>query len=256
MRVDDLHPREQEFEVGFDDLVDRDELVRLYHQQARQDLRHLDPGEHALVGLRIAQPDRDRQAERGDVRERVAGIDGERCEHREDLIEEPLPQRLVVLRHRVVVDDRHTLGGQALAEVEEDRRVLGDELEHALPSLRELLCRRATVRRAGDGPGLHLLAQPGDADLEELVEVAGKDRRELHAFEERVALVPGFVQDPRVELEPRQLAVQVGELRSCSLGLPSGARRDRSLGWRSWIYGHASERLLDLRLAGEDSTAL
>ena len=89
-----------------------DELVVLDLEQARQDLRHLDPGEHALAGLRVAQPDRDRQAERRDVRERVAGVDRERREDREDLVEEALAERLVVLRHVAVVDDRDALGGQ------------------------------------------------------------------------------------------------------------------------------------------------
>ena len=73
---------------------------------------HLDPGEAALAGLRVAQPDRDRQAERRDVRERMAGVDRERREDREDLVEEALAERLVVLRDRGVVDDLDALGGE------------------------------------------------------------------------------------------------------------------------------------------------
>ena len=40
----------------------QDEARRLDLDEARQDLRHLDPGEAALAGLRVAQADRDRQA--------------------------------------------------------------------------------------------------------------------------------------------------------------------------------------------------
>ncbi len=61
------------------------------------------------------------------------------------------------------------------------------ELEDALARRGQLLGRRVAVGRAGDGAGLDLLAQAGDPDLEELVEVAGEDGQELHALQERVA---------------------------------------------------------------------
>ena len=89
--------------------------------------------------------------------------------------------------------------------------MVGDELEDARARGRELLLGGPAVGRAGDLAGLDLLAQAGDADLEELVEVAGEDGQELDPLEQRVALVARLVQDPRVELEPRQLAVEVRE---------------------------------------------
>ena len=72
----------------------------------------------------------------------------------------------------------------------------------------------AGVRPSGarvTAAGLDLLAQAGDADLEELVEVAREDRQELDPLEQWVPGVARFVQDPRVELQPRQLAVEVRE---------------------------------------------
>ena len=48
----------------------------------------------------------------------------------------------------------------------------------------------------------------GDADLVELVEVAGEDRGELHPLEQGQLGVLGQRQHPLVEVEPRQLAVQ------------------------------------------------
>ncbi len=94
-----------------------------------------------------------------------------------------------------------------------DRRVVGDELEDALARGGQLLVGGPAVGRAGDLAGLDLLAQAGDPDLEELVEVAGEDGQELDPLEQRVALVARLVQDAGVELEPRQLAVQVRERR-------------------------------------------
>ena len=200
---------------------------RLDLDEARQDLRHLDPGEAALAGLRVAQPDRDRQAQRRDVRERVARIDRERRQDREDLVEEALAERLVVLRDRRVVDELDALGGERPADRDEDRRVVGDELEDALAGGGELLVGGPAVGRAGDLAGLDLLAQAGDPDLEELVEVAGEDGQELDPLEQRVALVARLVEDAGVELEPRQLAVEVREGRLRARARGAGVARPR-----------------------------
>src|SRR5208282_3997088 len=48
-----------------------------------------------------------------------------------------------------------------------------------------------------------------DPDLEELVEVVRVDRQEAQALEQRHGRVLGEVQDPLVELEERQLPVDV-----------------------------------------------
>jgi hypothetical protein len=77
----------------------------------------------------------------------------------------------------------------------------------------------------GDGPqllfGRHAiggtLAQPdGDlllearhANLEELIQVGGKNAEEFHPLEERGALVDRLVQHSAVELQPGQLAIDV-----------------------------------------------
>ncbi len=49
--------------------------------------------------------------------------------------------------------------------------------------------------------------EAGDADLEELVEVRRRDRQEPELLQERVRGVAGLFQDPLVEVEPAQLAV-------------------------------------------------
>ena len=48
-----------------------------------------------------------------------------------------------------------------------------------------------------------------DTHLEELVEVGAEDREELRALEQRQRRVLGEREDPRVELEPGELAVEI-----------------------------------------------
>ena len=59
-------------------------IRRRERHPARQDLGHLDPGE-ALLAVRTAQHHGEREAQVGDVRERVARVDGERGEDRKDV---------------------------------------------------------------------------------------------------------------------------------------------------------------------------
>ena len=51
-------------------------------------------------------------------------------------------------------------------------------------------------------PGVDLVVQAGDADHEELVDVAGEDRAELHALEQRDVRVLGELEHALVELQP------------------------------------------------------
>jgi hypothetical protein len=73
--------------------------------------------------------------------------------------------------------------------------------------------------------------QPGDTDLEELVQVRREDRAEAEAVEERDGLVLGELQHAAVELEVRELSVEEAPLRRgldvsrhAALSIGSGAR--------------------------------
>ena len=118
--------------------------------------------------------------------------------------------------------------------------MLGDEFEDALARGGELLLGGPAVGRAGGLAGLDLLAQPGDADLEELVEVVREDGQELDPLEQRIALVAGLEQDAGVELEPRQLAVEVREVDFGRAARRRGRGGDRRSGVarRGSIGGH------------------
>ena len=161
--LDDLHAAEQQVEVGLDDLVEQHEAVRLDLVEPRQDLGDLDPGEAPLVGLRVAQPDRDREAERRDVRERVARVDRERRQDRVDLVDEPLAEGGVVLGDRGVLDDLDA--GSAASDLRISAQVAlwsGDELEDPVAGRGELLAGGPAVGRRRRRPGVELLAQAGD----------------------------------------------------------------------------------------------
>ena len=82
--------------------------------------------------------------------------------------------------------DRDSLGGERRAQIALPQPGLERrELEHALADPRECLLRREAVGRAHDDARLRLTEQPGDPHLEELVQVRGEDRAELHALEKR-----------------------------------------------------------------------
>lgn len=74
--------------------------------------------------------------------------------------------------------------------------------------------RQGLVRLQAVGTGLFtgegdLLLQPGDADLEKLIQVAGKDQQELQPLQQRVGLVQRLLQHADVELQLRQLPMDV-----------------------------------------------
>ena len=138
----------------------------------------------------------------------MAGVHGEGCQHREDLVVEAAPKGLVVLRDLVVVVDLHAFRGQLRADLRPDVGVVGDELPDAVADGVQLLGGREAVEAVVDAARLVLAPQAGHPDLEELVQVGREDREELHALQERVARVASLVQDARVELDPGELAVE------------------------------------------------
>ena len=104
----DLHAREQRVEVGGDDLLERHEALAVgHHHEPGQQQRHLHPGEAPLVGDRVAHDDGQVQRQVRDVRERVAGVDGQRREHREDALLEHLVEVLAVVLVELVPAGEH-----------------------------------------------------------------------------------------------------------------------------------------------------
>lgn len=81
------------------------------------------------------------------------------------------------------------------------------QLEHALLHFAECGLRHSPIRRAPRDARRHLPEQPRDSDLEELVQVRGEDRAELHPVEQRQTWIRRELEDPFIEVEPGKLAV-------------------------------------------------
>ena len=161
----------------------------------------------------------------------MAGIDRDRREDREDLVLEALVEVGELVGRELVGLDEHDARRAASAGIE-----LGVPAACTAASTsswargadrRELLVRQS-CRRAATSPTSpeSCCLQAGDAHHEELVEVRRDDREELEALEERHLGSSGLGEDARVELEPRELAVEVESSGESSAGT-AGGRGDR-----------------------------
>ena len=92
-------------------------------------------------------------------------------------------------------------------------------------------------------PGRELLHEPGDAHLEELVEVLAHDREELAALQQRDSRVFGEREDTRDEVEEGELSVQVTHAdRRTGLGFGPHADSDVDAAHRATVPGDPAVR--------------
>ena len=204
------HPHEEPVELGRDQLLDGQVATRRHLHQSREELGDLEPGEATVAGLRIRDVDRQREREIRDVGERVAGVDGQRSEHREDALVEPVVEFGAFLVGHLVPRDDVDPDVAQLGDEPVDVGAVDpvDELEHPVADLGQRVRRRAAVRRWPVDAGDDLVLQRGDAYLEELVEVGGGDGAELGALQQRDPRFVGEVEDTLVELQPAEFAVR------------------------------------------------
>ena len=153
--LDHLHAGEQLPEVGGDQLLDRQEpharLSRSDRDEPGHVVGHLDPGEQLRRRRPGRAPTTARFSDRlGDVRERVRRVDGERGEHREDLLPEVGAQPLPLARRpgrpsAPAAMPSAASFGQDL--VDEAGGVPGDQVGGPLGDQLELGAQRAAGRR-------------------------------------------------------------------------------------------------------------
>ena len=232
------HPGEELVEVAGDDVLERHEPlaldvgvdVLLDEDEPRQARRHLDPGEVLRPRLRVLQQHGEVEREARDVRERVRGVDGERRQHRKDAVGEEEVQRLALLLAEVVpAHDGDALLLQLGAHlVLEDGGVLQHQLVGQARDALEELSRLETGGGAHGQAGGDAALEAGDAHHEVLVEVVGEDREEAGALEERDGRVHRELQHALVELQPRQLALEVAVGGQLVLGLVGGWHADEA----------------------------
>src|SRR5439155_26806807 len=136
--------------------------------------------------------------------------------HRKDVLFEERSQRLSLACIQLSpADEAHAARREARDQlVEKKARVPERQSRRALANARELVGGSQPVARARHSQAGRLLAtQAGDAHLVELVKVAGEDAEELGALEQRHGGVLGQLQDALVEVDPRQLTVEVALMR-------------------------------------------
>ncbi len=192
---------------------ERYEVQRLFKRHPASAVGgHFDPGKMLGALLRMAQQHGQRQAQVRDERKRMAGIDGQRRQHRKDLFLEITGQvaalRLVEL---LVVEHLHAgLAGQGRTQL------LAPEAVHAvvhgperLPDQAELLGGRAAVGRELTHPGCFLSFEAAVALAEKLVEVGRGDGQKAHALQQGDARIERLKEHAPVEVDPAQLPVEV-----------------------------------------------
>ena len=231
--LEDLHPGEQLGQVVGEDSLERHEAAPAADgEEARQALRHLDPGEALLAGLGVGHEEAEADRERGDVGKRLAGPDGQRRQYGEDLALEAVVELCELLRLELLdARDDDPLLGQRRAELVPPQLGLARvQIEHALASVVECLLRRPAVGQAPAHAGFGLAGQPGDADHEELVQHLGRDLEEEDTLEQRQGLVARQLEQASVVLEEGELAIDqpIGGGRGALTGA-SGGRHCASL---------------------------
>src|SRR5262249_8926120 len=143
-----------------------------------------------------------------EMRKGMARIDRQRRHDRQDgPVEIGVEELLLLGREIRRAHEADALGGEQRLELSQEAPVLlVAQAPSALRDGGEGLRRGEPV-----GPGRPVsladpALEPGHADHEELVEVRADDRQELDPLEERHRRVFGLLEDPAIELEPREPA--------------------------------------------------
>ena len=205
--VEDLHAGEERTEVRRDEVLERheDRVLAIEAKEAPQELlRDLDARERLRAGVRIAQHHGEAEGQVGDVGERAPEPDEERRQGREDpALEQAVELRALLARGVLRVHEPDPVLGEARYELGPE--AAGDPrplLRHDLGDRVDLLVRAEAVGSASGSVGLDVVMESRQAHHEDLVQVGLPDRAELHALEQRDALVLGELQDAVVEVEP------------------------------------------------------
>ena len=137
-------------------------------------------------------------------------VHGQGCQHRVDLLlivrRQPLPIRLV---EHSWLQETEALGLQRRSQIVRPASVgIPDQGSHSLRHHPETLTGGKTIGRAMPPFRLNLLLEPGDADLEEFIQVGMGDPEKLHPLEQWNRGIQRLVQDPLVKLQPRKLAIE------------------------------------------------
>ena len=143
----------------------------------------------------------------------MAGVEGQRGQNRENFALEMAAQQLPLRRSEVLGGEHPDIAriefGFELIEPATSR-AFQHRCQTILDGLDLFERRHAIGRRQHRRGGAELTPKPGDPDHKKLIQVAEKDGEEFDPFEQRIAQIEGFGQNPAVEFEPGKFPV--GEL--------------------------------------------
>ncbi len=165
----------------------------------------------ATKGVDTLEFDDEVQAFVHQQRERVRRVEADRGDDRGDLVTEIAAHPGLELGRPVTATDEADLMFFQLRQqdVVEDRVLTIDVTVDQFTDAGQGLVRlQAVGARLLPGEG-NLLLEASDTNLEELVQVAGEDQQKFQALQQRVGLVQCLFQHADVELQLRQLAVDV-----------------------------------------------
>jgi hypothetical protein len=156
------------------------------------------------------QLQRQRKAGVGDERERMRRVDGQRRQHRKDVVQEMGFQMLQVARRQLAaLEDRDALGLHLFPQAVEGGLLRLHQAARVGVDKLQLLGRAAAILGQGGVAVPDQRAQAGDADGVELVKVGGRNRQEAQPFQKRHGGVRRLFQDAPVEGQPGKLAVEI-----------------------------------------------
>ena len=179
--------------------------------EAGQGTRGLDDGQFRVApeGILAFELHGEVQALVEDSRERVRGVEADGREHRyqfaQEVVAGPLDLSVVPLAGRMKGD---AFGLEFRQNAVEHRVLLFDERLCPGADLRVNLLERHAVGREHARILAHLLFQSGDADFEELVQIAAHDTDEAQALEQWRCRIGRLGEHAFVECEDAQLTIE------------------------------------------------
>ena len=173
---------------------------------------HLHAREPLVAARRVAHGDREVQRQVRDVGERVRGVDRQRREHREDRVGEQLVEVGAIVGRRGRPSRRSGCRASSSAGthlVGEHRGRRGRRARRpGRGSTRSWSTRSRPSAVVVRRPASSCSMRPETRTSKNSSRFGAEDGEELGPLEQRQALVLGEGEDPGVEVEPRELAVQ------------------------------------------------
>src|SRR5258707_11872985 len=193
-------------------------------------VRHTDERVHRLAVARARKVERDGEAEVGNERKWMRGIDAERGEQRENLPKEMVFEPgLLFFRHVRPFDQHDALLGQHLPQLAPALLLIACQHADGLSDAGKLFRRGEPIRALDRNAGALLALEAGNADHEEFIEVIGGNRQKPNTLEQGMGVVCRLLEYSAVELEPGQLAIDetLRAREEVEGGRSLGAGRDR-----------------------------